>query len=153
MNRADEQLTGACGEIAILGVGDFGSESLGHLTFREQNRPILIRVNWEDHQPTLSGEMIHVNLDESCRGRVLGDPISAGRATASVGPQITGLLSSVSFVVMIAQPGDGVGSGGTTALADALKREGIPFLTILALPDSDSVGRKRHMTARSTISV
>lgn len=152
MNRADEQMTGVRGDIAIIGIGDFGGECIGHLTFKDRNQPILIRLNWEDHLPAIDGEMIHISLDETYRGRVLGDPISAGKATASVGPQVVGLMPSVSFVVLIAQPGDGVGSGGTTALADALKRSNIPFLTILALPDSDSVGRKRHMTARSTIS-
>ncbi|MBN1297085.1 hypothetical protein JXA80_09910 [bacterium] len=152
MNRASDYAGGAAGDIAIIGVGDFGGDVLGRLWFREEKRPILIRVNWMDHLPEISGEMIHVCLDESFRGMVLGDPISAGKATASVGPQIIGLLHGAAFVVLVAQPGDGVGSGGTTAMADALKRARIPFLTLLVLPDCEAVGRKRHMTARSTIS-
>jgi len=152
MNRFDQLQDGLNGDIAVIGVGDFGSSALDYFHFKDANVPLLIRLNWRDRLPELSGEFIHIALDDEFRGKVLGDPISAGKATASIAPEVTALLPAVSFVIMIAQPGDGVGSGGATAMADALKRAEIPFISILALPDADSVGRKRHMTARSTIS-
>jgi len=152
MGRNKSELRTITGDIAIIGVGDFGCETLEHFSFKQGNTPLLIRVNWFDRLPELNNEFIHIVLDEEFRGKVLGDPISAGRAMASITPEIINLLQHVAFVVVIAQPGDGVGSGGTTALAEMLNRSTIPFLSILALPDVDSVGRKRHMTARNTIS-
>ncbi len=81
-----------------------------------------------------------------------GDPIIAAKAMADVTPPLIELMVSAAFIIVIAQPGDGIGSGATTALADALQRSRVPFLSLLVLPDSETVGRKRHMTARSTIS-
>lgn len=150
--KFEQMCEGMNGDIALIGIGDFGGETLPQFRFKDGSTPLLVRLNWQDRFPMLDGEMIHVSLDEDLRGVVLGDPISAGKATASVAPEVIALLPAVSFVILVAQPGDGVGSGGTIAMADALKRAEIPFLTILALPDADSVGRKRHMTARSTIS-
>jgi cell division protein FtsZ len=140
------------GEIAVMGIGDFGADMLEKLVFSGVHRPMLFRVNWDDCLPKLQDEYIHISLNSRYRGFTNGDPISASKATAEVVSELIELTLSASLVILIAQPGDGVGSGATTALASIFKNIETPFLSILCLPDVDIVGRKRHMTARSTIS-
>lgn len=151
INGKDNQKR-ARGEIAVMGIGDFGSEVLEKLVFNGMHRPMLFRVNWNDCLPKLQEDYIHISLNSRYRGFTNGDPITASKATAEVVSELIELTLSASLVILIAQPGDGVGSGATTALATIFKNIDIPFLSILCLPDVEIVGRKRHMTARSTIS-
>ena len=150
-SRAENGVNGS-GEIAIIGVGGFGSEAVSKLNFRRNTQPVKIIVDWSDCLPGLNGDFVHVALDHRTRGLTKGDPITAAKAVADAIPQLIELTLSSNFVLLLAQPGDGAGSGATTALADAFQRYRVPFMTILMLPDADTIGRKRHMTARSTIS-
>ncbi len=140
------------GEIAIIAIGDFGAEMLQKISFSEDFRPLLFRIDWNDRLPQLQDEYIHVALNSRYRGFNSGDPIAASKAVAEICPDLMELTSSSFFVVLIAQPGDGIGSGATTALTNIFNRAKIPLLPLLSLPDAEIVGRKRHMTARGTIS-
>ncbi|MBN1878709.1 hypothetical protein JW823_01235 [bacterium] len=152
MNDKEESVRINSGRIAVIGVGDFGSDAMMRLVFRQNADPLRILMNWADCLPKRVADEVHVAMEPSYRGSTKGDPITAAKAVAEVIPQLVDLTLSANFVVLIAQPGDGVGSGATTALADAFQRYHVPFLSLLILPDADTVGRKRHMTARSTIS-
>ena len=151
MNRRDGHVRPK-GEIAVIAIGDFGAEVLQKISFRKDFRPLLFRINWDDSLPNLQDDYIHIALNTRYRGFSSGDPLAASKAMAEISSDLLELTLSSFFVLLIAQPGDGIGSGVTTALANLFNKAGIPCLSLLSLPDAEIVGRKRHMTARGTIS-
>ncbi len=62
------QTVSSSGEVAVIGIGDFGSEALMKLNFRQDLQPLKILINWSDSLPPICNDFVHVALDQSQRG-------------------------------------------------------------------------------------
>ncbi|MBN1552714.1 hypothetical protein JW979_14670 [bacterium] len=80
-----------------------------------------------------------------------GDLVAAARDAEKLFPLLSPSLDDVSFALIVAGFGGGVGSGATTMLVHHLRKAGIPVLLVVSVPDKRFDGRKKCLTAELAI--
>ncbi len=133
-------------DIVVLGLGGYGIELVKNLRFNADMSPGIILMDRSVEHSNLN-EAFSISLGDYSSDLSEGDVVAAGNVVREILPDLEGRLKTVSFAIIVAGLGGGVGSGAALELAAYFRKIRVPTIAFVTKPHPFIEGRKRFLTA------